>query len=207
MALQSSGQISIVDIVNEFGGAAPHNLTEYYRGGAYVPDGPAGNASIPTSGQITLKDFYGAASGIVVTVTEGTATAEQSITGYGFTTGYNKSWNPQNNTFPPGLTVGGSVSPNTMNGAPIANITRTVNSGKIPLTAFVVVFEGTYAKSFFSSVTPQGGGVLNTASANYFLLNNSNPSYSKASIWEWEEGTFTMPSGWNGTGTRTATFT
>jgi hypothetical protein len=49
MALQASGQITIVDIVGEFGGTAPHALNEYYG----VATG------VPTSGQIALSNFYG----------------------------------------------------------------------------------------------------------------------------------------------------
>lgn len=52
MALQSSGAISINDIVTEFGGTAPHSLSEYYG----VASG------IPTSGTIAVADFYGAAA-------------------------------------------------------------------------------------------------------------------------------------------------
>ena len=58
MALPSSGAISLNDIATEFGGAQPHNLSEYYRGGANVLDKP-GTASIPTSGGISLSQFYG----------------------------------------------------------------------------------------------------------------------------------------------------
>jgi hypothetical protein len=58
MVLQSSGTISINDLVTEFGGSAPHSLSEYYRGGGLVPD-TATNANIPTSGQIDMNDFYG----------------------------------------------------------------------------------------------------------------------------------------------------
>lgn len=59
MVLQASGQISMGDIVTEFGGVAPHTLSEYYRGGAYVQN-IAQNIAIPTSGQIKLTDFYSA---------------------------------------------------------------------------------------------------------------------------------------------------
>jgi hypothetical protein len=59
MALPSSGQITIGDIANEFGGSAPHSLSEYYRGGGLVPDSAA-NAGVPTSGAISLSHFYGA---------------------------------------------------------------------------------------------------------------------------------------------------
>ena len=61
MALPSSGTLSINDIVGEFGGSAPHALSEYYRGGDFVPDSAA-NSGVPTSGQINISDFYGAAN-------------------------------------------------------------------------------------------------------------------------------------------------
>jgi hypothetical protein len=52
MALQTSGSISVGDLASEFGGAAPHSLSEYY-----------GAASgIPASGAIALSAFYGASS-------------------------------------------------------------------------------------------------------------------------------------------------
>jgi len=52
MALPSSGQISLSDIATEFGGSAPHSLSEYYS---------KGNA--PASGEIQLAaDFYGTSS-------------------------------------------------------------------------------------------------------------------------------------------------
>ena len=49
----------INDIVAEFGGSGQHGLTEYYRGGSFVTNSSL-NTSIPTSGQISLTDFYGA---------------------------------------------------------------------------------------------------------------------------------------------------
>lgn len=49
MGLQTSGEISIVDIATEFEDTAPHALTEFYG----AADG------IPVSGAITVKQFYG----------------------------------------------------------------------------------------------------------------------------------------------------
>lgn len=62
MAVKSSGQLSITtDIVGEFGGTAPHAISEYKRGGSLVPDGPSANADIPTTNaDIQWSDFYGA---------------------------------------------------------------------------------------------------------------------------------------------------
>lgn len=52
MALQTSGQISLANIATEFGDSAPHSLSEFY-----------GSASgIPSSGQISISDFYGVSS-------------------------------------------------------------------------------------------------------------------------------------------------
>lgn len=62
MAVKSSGSnLSFnTDIVGEFGGSTPHNLSEYKRGGSLVPNGPSANAEIPTSNaDIQFSDFYG----------------------------------------------------------------------------------------------------------------------------------------------------
>ena len=58
MTLPSSGTITIAQIQAEFGGSSPASLSEYYRNGAYVPD-TSSNSSIPTSGTITMANFYG----------------------------------------------------------------------------------------------------------------------------------------------------
>ena len=57
MALPSSGQLTMAQIQTEFGGSNPINLSEYYRGGSYVTDN---NTNVPTSGAISLNNFYGA---------------------------------------------------------------------------------------------------------------------------------------------------
>lgn len=53
MTLQSTPPISLNDIKTEFGATGTRGLTEFYRGGAFVPDSPA-NAGVPTSGPIDL---------------------------------------------------------------------------------------------------------------------------------------------------------
>jgi hypothetical protein len=72
MALQTEGPISLWDIQQEFGGDAPTRLAEYYKGGPYVlltDYAP----NVPTSGPISLTDFYGAKRTSLTTVTFGTA--------------------------------------------------------------------------------------------------------------------------------------
>lgn len=61
MPLQSSGAISLNDLQTEFGGSNPIAITEYYRGGGLVPNVTVNN-SVPTSGQISLSNFYGASA-------------------------------------------------------------------------------------------------------------------------------------------------
>jgi len=70
MAVPAGPTISVTDIVNEFGGTAPHSISEYYRGGGLVPNVPA-NSAIPTSGQISLSNFYNAQNAVFVTATGG----------------------------------------------------------------------------------------------------------------------------------------
>lgn len=59
MGLQTSGAISIGDIATEFGGSAPHSLSEYYGAAA----------GVPTSGAISIGDFYGTSSQFTFTIT------------------------------------------------------------------------------------------------------------------------------------------
>ena len=71
MAVKSSGALSLTtDIVGEFGGVAPHSLSEYYGGGTYVPAGA--NPGIATSGQINMGSFYDAVAATVLTISSNT---------------------------------------------------------------------------------------------------------------------------------------
>ena len=67
MPLQSSGSISLQQIASEFNDSAPHSLNEFYAGGsAGVTSGGAPN--VPSSGEISFNDFYGAANQVTVTI-------------------------------------------------------------------------------------------------------------------------------------------
>lgn len=71
MAVKSSGSLSLTtDIVGEFGGVAPHSLSEYYGGGTYVPAGA--NPSVATSGQTNMGSYYGAVAATVLTISSNT---------------------------------------------------------------------------------------------------------------------------------------
>lgn len=64
MALPGSGQISMSQIAAEFGGTAPHSLSEYYSAAP----------GVPASGAIKFSDFYGKSS----------ATTTSNVTGTGY---------------------------------------------------------------------------------------------------------------------------
>jgi hypothetical protein len=68
MPLPSSGPISLSDIQAEFGGTNPISLSEYYKGGAYVLTTDYA-PNVPTSGTISLSNFYGARRTTLITQT------------------------------------------------------------------------------------------------------------------------------------------
>lgn len=69
MAIKTSGPINFQNIVDEFGGTGEAPLSDYYRGGPYVPNTNA-NIAIGTQGNpIALSQFYGARKEITLTYT------------------------------------------------------------------------------------------------------------------------------------------
>lgn len=75
MALPSSGPLTLADIQTEFGGSNPISLSEYYAGGSYVPAGTSGTyGAVPSSGTISIQNFYGTSS-VIVNFTDHSVTA------------------------------------------------------------------------------------------------------------------------------------
>jgi len=70
--------ISMNTIAAEFGGTVPHSLSEYYRGGGLVPNAPA-NAAIPTSGTISMGNFYGATNRVAIPLVLSTNTYNYDV--------------------------------------------------------------------------------------------------------------------------------
>ena len=71
MAVKSSGELSMLnDIVAEFGGTAPHAMSEYYGGAGLVPAGA--NPNVPANGQIRFNNMYGSIAATVLTITSNT---------------------------------------------------------------------------------------------------------------------------------------
>lgn len=88
MTLQSSGAISLNDIQNEFGGANPIGMNEYYAGGSYVP---SGTGSIPSSGTINFAQFYSTQKRFTLNYTVNGATANMNMWNLAVSYGWNQS--------------------------------------------------------------------------------------------------------------------
>ena len=134
MAVKSSGTLSFnTDIVGEFGGTAPHSLSEYKRNGSLVPDAAA-NSNIPTTNAfISFSDYYGSTSEVFLSSPSGTNL--QEIDAYTYLTG-TLGWDgssPVTWTIPSDIwiwsdntSVAALTIPSTMNGK-----LTIINNGKI----------------------------------------------------------------------------
>jgi len=87
MALPVSGPLSLSQIQTEFGGSNPISLSEYYRGGAFVTNN---NTSVPTSGAISISNFYGAVKQFAFTINTNYTTT-QDLRTLAIAAGWNQS--------------------------------------------------------------------------------------------------------------------
>jgi hypothetical protein len=73
MALPTSGPLTLQNIQTEFGGTNPIGLNEYYAGGGLVPAGTSGtNGAVPSSGAISINNFYGTANFLQLVISSNT---------------------------------------------------------------------------------------------------------------------------------------
>jgi len=127
MPIQPSGTIALSDIQTEFGGSNPISLSEYYRGGSYVT---SNNTSVPTSGTISLSNFYGAVKQFSFTVSSNQQ--EMNLSTYATSVGWDGSaaivmtissgiylWSDS-------VSVGGLTIPSSLNG-----LVTIINNGYI----------------------------------------------------------------------------
>ena len=85
MALQGSGAISFDDLRSEYSNSGSIALGEMYRGGSFVAN-HSNNGDVPTSGAISLEDFYSqnnAAPNWSMTLTVGSVSGKIQEQGYG----------------------------------------------------------------------------------------------------------------------------
>jgi len=190
MALPSSGAISLSAIASEFGDSTPNSISEFYRGGSLVPNTSV-NTNVPTSGQISFNDFYGAADQLwSMTVTNGYNSIGGFVTVYyrGFKSGTSEaaSWNNLVSNI-------GSANDTTVDflGGSSLIVLGEVTVGADNNTAGELTFEVAGAHSNSGFTTLKVGGV------NY---NRTSASYAQGSSntrWVWNTGTGASPFGEN----------
>jgi hypothetical protein len=135
MGLQLSGDISLSNIQTEFGGSNPISISEYYSGGGIIVDGLPLNAAIPSSGAISLGNFYNTAKPYVFN-----ATISSNVNNYVVNTAaISAGWNGTipllaTITINSGITVGSTVSTSPaflINTMPLGSIVNIINNGII----------------------------------------------------------------------------
>lgn len=147
-------------------------MSEYYRGGSYVPDTTV-NAGVPTSGTISLSDFYGASQIYSVDYSLGYGSSVVNSGGvnffhYGYANGA---------TFTPPPSNMGTLTPTLFNGITIKGMYDTlVNTLKFRTLELLGNHAGTIP--------------FDTFTINGFTLNESAAStrgvvYGGNTVWSW----------------------
>lgn len=174
MVLQASGLISLSNIKSEFNGIDPVELSDYYRGGVYVPNLPL-NANVPTSGTINVQNFYGA------TVATFNISPNVSTVNEGGTVRFNVTTNNFSGTLYwsilGGVTNSDFSSPlNAVTAG--GTLTVSANSGLLDLTTSAdLTTEGSESFSVRLKALSTSGPVV-TQSSNVFINDTSvNPFY------------------------------
>jgi hypothetical protein len=167
MTLPGSGTLLFSQIQTEFGGSNPVSLTEYYRGGGLVG---SNNTGVPTSGVISVTDFYGAVA--IFTITLSSNQADYNLA----TAASNAGWNGSS---PVVLNINSSV---------FLYSTSTTNAGLIISNAFsssglTINNSGNIIGMGGAGGTPSattalrngsaGGSAISNASSNVALVINS----------------------------------
>lgn len=191
MALPASGPLTLADIQTEFGGTNPIGLNEYYAGGVNVPSGTTGTfGAVPSSGAISIRNFYGTSkftpvtrtyttgTGATETVPTGATSVVITVDGGGGAGGYNASTLgggggggsravktiavAGGNTFT--YTVGASVTGRTIQGngstGNASTVSGTVSGGSVSINAGAGLGGGINAGNLGGTAT---GGDTNTS--------------------------------------------
>ena len=165
MALQSSGQIKLSEIATEFGGSAPHSMSEYYAGGTNVS---SGTGSIPSSGEIQLAaDFYGTSAEVVLANSNVTSGFRHIKSGTNFD-GYSKS-ESDDETF---TTPFGSIADSSISG------TSTIINSVVCRQGVGGYFQISFSAAFtgWTSVVFNGSTTITRAS---MTADNGNKRFFK----------------------------
>ena len=150
-AIPNSGAISLADFATEFGGTAPHSMSEYYRDGGNVP---SNNSNVPTAGAFRFGHMRGAINAIINTLA--------NTTNVNLATVFGDNWAssvPKEIIIPSGVTIGGTGSSDALTAPSGMGGTLTItNAGNI--------------LGFGGAVASAGGNAINIASANITVTNS-----------------------------------
>ena len=122
--LPDSGPLDMNDIAGEFGGTTPHSLSEYYRNGGYTT---SNNTSVPTSGAISIGNFYDCIGEIHYTISSNT-------TNFHCASAFGSDWGssvPKRLYINSGVTVGGTSGAAVNISASMGGTLVVHNSGSI----------------------------------------------------------------------------
>lgn len=186
MALPSSGAISLSAIASEFGDSAPNSISEFYRGGSLVPNTSI-NTSVPTSGEISFNDFYGAANQLwSTTITNGYF----AISGFVFIfyRGF-KSGTSEDTLFSSSSNIGSAndTTVDFLGGSNLIVLGQSTVDSENGNGEIVFEVQGSHSNSGFT--TMKIGGVSYNRTAATYTQGSSNAR------WVWSTGTNVAPFG------------
>jgi hypothetical protein len=154
MPLQSSGQISLSQIATEFGGSAPHSLSEYY-----------GKGNAPASGEIQLAaDFYGTSNSISLstTINIGLQTLKAGIVNKGFISSSGRTVGTTNDNANGTTTTIGSIGNNSYGSGVVEALYVTEGT----TVGGHMHFEISTSQSNWSSITVNGNTFYRVSFSN-----------------------------------------
>jgi len=163
MALQSSGLITLYQVQTEFGGANPISMSEYYRGGAYTT---TNNTGVPTSGSISLSNFYGTVGEFSFTISSNTQ--EANLSTLATAAGWDGSA-PLLATIASGVYVWSDDTANPGLLINVANCTVTNNG-------YIIGKGGSQGGGGSGGLGGDGGSAINVSASGVTLV-NSNGAY------------------------------
>ena len=189
MTLPASGNpISINSLVGEYGGSGSHSLSEYYRAGSFVAN-HSNNSSVPTSGTISLSNFYGqsntapgstALTYTMVAGSNGTNSQQGYLSGLAADGIYfisspqgSISNNPNGTALTSGFnpTITGLVTSSVSGKSAVTDLTYTVRTATVPNSGWTSIVTGV---SRF--------GTQNRSAATYTTSTSSSNGRSR---WNW----------------------
>jgi hypothetical protein len=153
MALPGSGALSFSQIQTEFTGSNPISLSEYYRtNGLVTPN----NTGVPTSGAISVANFYGAVRQFAFAIVSN-ATTTQNLRTLAVAAGWDQAA-PVVATINSGVTLRGNAGAGAANSSSVVAFGANSRPGAAGGTALVVNGSWPGGVSLINNGTVNGGG-------------------------------------------------